>query len=207
MRLLLLRALQVLLAPLLVACVLERRLRYGERVFAGCGELLALLPGWPGSMVRKAFYQATLRACADRAYVGFGTMIVHRQASLGRDVYIGPYSIIGAARIGDGVKIASRVSVLSGRHQHDPVAGAEGMDSPTYSEVYIGEGAWIGEGAIVMAHVGRRAVVGAGAVVVREVPDGATVVGNPARQIGSSGNEKLDGPAIAGTGGLRSMSR
>jgi acetyltransferase-like isoleucine patch superfamily enzyme len=207
MRLLVLRVLQVLLAPVLVACALERRFGHGERVFAGCGELLALVPGWPGSMVRKAFYLATLSACADRAYIGFGTMIVHRGASVGRDVYIGPYSIIGTARIGEGVKIASRVSILSGRHQHDPAAGAEAMALPTYSEVSIGAGAWIGEGAIVMANVGCGAVVGAGSVVVRDVPDGATVVGNPARQTGSSGNERLDRPAVGGIGGIRSAIR
>ena len=76
-------------------------------MFAACGELLALGPGWPGSIVRKAFYAATLAACADRFYIGFGTVFAHRAASVGRDVYIGPYGIIGTARIGDGAKIAT----------------------------------------------------------------------------------------------------
>jgi len=73
------------------------------------------------------------------------------------------------------------------------------MASPTYLEISSGEGSSIWEGAIVMDHVGRRAVVGAGGRVVREVPGGAPVVGDPARQTGSSGNERLDGWPSAGS--------
>jgi acetyltransferase EpsM len=47
------------------------------------------------------------------------------------------------------------------------------------------EGAFVGLGAVVIQGrtVGRHAVVGAGAVVVRDVADGTTVVGNPARPV------------------------
>lgn len=48
-------------------------------------------------------------------------------------------------------------------------------------------GASIGGGAVILPglSIGARAMVGAGAVVTRSVPDGATVVGNPARVVGS----------------------
>jgi virginiamycin A acetyltransferase len=207
MHLWLLRLLQVLVSPLILACEIERRLGNGERVFVCCGELLALLPGLPGSMLRKAFYAATVRACAARAYIGFGSMIVHRNASVGDDVSIGPYGIIGTVRIGDGVKIASRVSIMSGRHQHHATAGGEALGVPIFSEVTVGAGAWIGEGAIVMANIGRAAVVGAGSVVVRDVPDGATVVGNPARQVASSSRETVEHPANGGILAVRAATR
>ncbi len=49
--------------------------------------------------------------------------------------------------------------------------------------VGIGEGALVGTGAQVLQylHIGAGATVGAGAVVTRNVPEGLTVVGVPAR--------------------------
>jgi virginiamycin A acetyltransferase len=49
--------------------------------------------------------------------------------------------------------------------------------------VRIGEGAWIGNGAIVMADVGRHTIVAAGAVVTKPLPDYAIAAGIPARVI------------------------
>lgn len=55
--------------------------------------------------------------------------------------------------------------------------------------VHIGDGAYIGTGAVIKQGtpdkpliIGEGAVVGMGAVVTKDVPAGATVVGNPARE-------------------------
>ena len=53
--------------------------------------------------------------------------------------------------------------------------------------IRIGSNVWIGGGAIILpgVNIGDDAIVGAGAVVTKDVPKGATVVGNPARIINS----------------------
>lgn len=51
--------------------------------------------------------------------------------------------------------------------------------------ISLGDYSFVGAGAVILPRlkIGRGAVVGAGAVVTRDVPDFATVVGNPARLI------------------------
>jgi sugar O-acyltransferase (sialic acid O-acetyltransferase NeuD family) len=50
-------------------------------------------------------------------------------------------------------------------------------------KVFVSEGAHIGAGAVVIQgiKIGKWCTIGAGSVVIRDVPDFATVVGNPAR--------------------------
>jgi acetyltransferase-like isoleucine patch superfamily enzyme len=77
------------------------------------------------------------------------------------------------------------VHVTSGRHTHGtaetstPIREQEGERTL----VRIGEGAWIGSAAVVMADVGRHSVVGAGSVVTKPIPDGVVAAGVPARVI------------------------
>lgn len=57
--------------------------------------------------------------------------------------------------------------------------------------VRIGKNVWIGGAAILLPSitVGDNAIIGAGSVVTRDVPDGATIVGNPARQVRSRSDQ------------------
>jgi acetyltransferase EpsM len=52
-------------------------------------------------------------------------------------------------------------------------------------DVTVADGSFIGAGAVVKnkIKIGRGVTVGAGAVVIRDLPDGATAVGVPARVI------------------------
>jgi acetyltransferase EpsM len=51
--------------------------------------------------------------------------------------------------------------------------------------VTVREGTHVGAGAIIIpgVTVGKWAVIGAGSVIIRDVPDFATVVGNPGRVV------------------------
>jgi len=82
--------------------------------------------------------------------------------------------------IGDG-SIGTLVQILTADHPCDPALRRRGLESG--KAVRVGRNVWIGSGAIILpgVTVGDDAIIGAGSVVTRDVPDGLTVIGNPAR--------------------------
>jgi serine O-acetyltransferase len=101
---------------------------------------------------------------------------IHPGARIGRNFFIDHgFVVIGeTAEIGDDVTIYQCVT-LGGT---SPDNGVAGKRHPT-----VLDGAIIGSGAQVLGPitVGRRSRVGANAVVTRDVPEGAVMVGIPAR--------------------------
>jgi acetyltransferase-like isoleucine patch superfamily enzyme len=171
----------VLVSPLWALAWIEQRLGLGGQAFRLGAELLALAPGLPGAYLRAAYYAGTLERCSWETHIGFGSVFVRRAATVGRHASMGCYCVIGNADIGEGAMIGSRVSVPSGKRQHLGPDGRVSADEGHFDRVSIGAQAWIGEGAIVLADVGRSCIVAAGAVVTGPMPDGALVGGNPAR--------------------------
>ena len=86
-------------------------------------------------------------------------------------------------RIGAGTQIGPAVQIYAADHPRDAETRRTGLEFGC--PVRIGEHVWIGGGAIVLpgVSIGDGAVIGAGSVVTRDVPAGATVMGNPARQL------------------------
>lgn len=114
--------------------------------------------------------------------------------------------VMDEVSVGEGALISPFVTFTSniriGRHfhanlyscvEHDCLIGDYVTFAPGVrcnGNVHIGDGAYVGAGAIIRQgapgeplRIGAGAVVGMGAVVTRDVPEGATVVGNPARPL------------------------
>jgi maltose O-acetyltransferase len=83
--------------------------------------------------------------------------------------------------IGAGTQIGPAVQIYAADHPRDPVVRRTGAEFGR--PVSIGANVWIGGGAIILPGVtiGDDAVIGAGAVVTRDVANGTTMIGNPAR--------------------------
>lgn len=110
------------------------------------------------------------RACVSKfARLGVGTVVM-AGAVVNADAEIGDGCIVNTgATVDHDCILAHGVHVCPGAH----LSG----------NVTVGACAWVGVGASVRqgTSIGAGAMVGAGAVVVKPVPNGATVVGSPAR--------------------------
>ena len=163
-------------------CWRGRASGHSDMVYSFWTHVFALIPGYPGMLLRRAFYRWTLRRCAGDVTIEFGALITQRRAALGPGVYVGPYALVGWADIGAETLVGSRASLLSGGNQHQWTPDGWTPTGPTsLRQIVIGSRTWIGEGAILMANVGNGCMVAAGAVVSVGVPDGVMVAGNPAR--------------------------
>ncbi|CAN5666264.1 sugar O-acetyltransferase [soil metagenome] len=124
----------------------------------------------PGSVIRPPFQ------------CDYGTHI-----TIGPGVFVNYGAVMldcAPITIGADTQIATNVQLLTPDHPRDPVRRRAGWEAA--HPITIGENVWLGGGVIVTGGVtiGDDAIVGAGSVVVRDVPAGATVVGNPARRLG-----------------------
>src|SRR5207342_692839 len=105
--------------------------------------------------------------CDPSATIQFGTIFSQAGARLDANVYVGPNCHLGLVHLERDVMLAAGVHVPSGPDTH----GISRTDVSIREQagvrtlVRVGEGSWVGSGAIILADVGRHCVVGAGSVV------------------------------------------
>jgi acetyltransferase-like isoleucine patch superfamily enzyme len=111
----------------------------------------------------------TVVSIGDRCLIGRGSGIVgHLSIEIGDDVWTGHHIYIT-----------------------DQNHGFDDPDTPISRQVQperpvrIGDGSWIGHGAVILpgANIGRHVVIGANSVVSGTIPDHSVAVGAPARVV------------------------
>jgi len=108
--------------------------------------------------------------------------------TIGDGTYIGNFAHIyctSKIEIGQNVLFADRVYITDNLHSYQDIhAPIIAQPILQLNEVYIGNGAWIGENVcIIGANIGKQSVIGANSVVTKSIPDYCVAVGSPAKII------------------------
>ncbi len=152
------------------------------RTVAGPG--VEFMPGMGDSTERCELAAAIFIAGGVVASTIHPTAVVSAQAQVGPGVFIAAGCVVAPqAVVGDLAFINANCSI-----DHDCELGIAAQLGPGVTlpgGVKVGDSAFIGAGAVVLPgkRIGVGATVGAGSVVTRDVPDGVTVAGNPAKPI------------------------
>ncbi|WP_353509226.1 DapH/DapD/GlmU-related protein [Intrasporangium sp.] len=120
--------------------------------------------------------------------VQFAPAVVAVSATVAPDVQLGAGSVVlEHAHVGPAARLGAGVIVNTGAIvEHDCVVGDGGHIAPgavLLGSASVGAACLVGSGARILpgVTVGSDVTIGAGAVVTRDVPDGVTITGVPAR--------------------------
>ena len=145
---------------------------YGEgRIALGEGTTVGPLASISAGMPSQAHLRGDpIITIGDRCMLGKGIGIVgHERIEIGNDIWTGHY-----------------VYVTDQNHGYEDLDLPIGVQMWKNEPVSIGDGSWLGHGAIVLpgSRIGKHVVIAAGAVVAGiDVPDNSIVAGVPARVI------------------------
>lgn len=139
--------------------------------------------------------------------IGNSVIIGHDGFGFERDENGTPHHFphLGQVVIGDNVEIGNLCTIARGNLENTCIESDVKIDDHVYiahnvkviqktlvmsgvhlnGRVQVGEGCWLGTGALVREGqvIGDRAIIGMGSVVVSDVASGSKVAGNPAREI------------------------
>ena len=142
----------------------EQYISIGDDTLIGPGVALSagMVPG-------QECISKVVVSIGDRCLIGRGSGIVgHFSIEIGNDVWTGHHGYI-----------------TDQNHGYEDVTRPISQQSQPERPVVIGDGSWLGHGAVVLPGVtiGKHVVIGANSVVTKDIPDFSVAVGSPARVI------------------------
>ncbi|MBU0683473.1 MAG: acyltransferase [Candidatus Omnitrophota bacterium] len=151
---------------------------------------------------RNSYYQKPLRIIGGKYIKIYENVSIKKYISLeakkiyaenpeivfGKGSVIGDFNHISAVKriiIGEYVCTANGIYISDYMpSNYDKKSAVRNQAPNLISDVYIGDGTWIGENvAIMCAKIGKNCVIGANSVVTSDIPDYSVVVGNPGKII------------------------
>ena len=153
----------------------QGRLILARRVRLHSGSLINAVGGHRPLVI--AVHKGAVLSIGEDSGISSATMVANRSITIGRRVLVG-----GDVSIYDSDFHPLRAADRAIGPDHGVVSAA----------VTIGDGVFLGAGAIVLkgVEIGAGAVIGAAAVVTKSVPAGEIWAGNPARRIGGVSDRK-----------------
>lgn len=118
--------------------------------------------------------------------------LVRGDVEFGTNCSVNAYACIsGKVRCGDGVRIASLVSIVGFNHGFDDPNTPINSQPHEIKGIIIGDDVWIGANAVILdgVTIGNGAVIAAGAVVNKDVPPLAIMAGVPAKLVRRRGEK------------------
>jgi len=159
-------------------------------------QMISLLPGETGILIRRSYYKKRLRRVGDGLTIFSNVTILHPELiKIGKDVHINYGSFIDASggeiEIGNNVLIGPYCVLRAANHIFSDPNTPIMKQGHEPGKIIIEDDVWLGANVIVLPNVkiGKGSVIGAGAVVSKDIKPLTIAAGVPAKKIGTRGSK------------------